>query len=52
MREKLHPTEAARNEYIERNIPIGYFGEPEDVGALIAFLRLHERATSPDLRSL
>jgi 3-oxoacyl-[acyl-carrier protein] reductase len=36
--QKLHPTEEARRAFIERNIPIGYFGEPEDVANLIAFL--------------
>jgi len=35
---KLHPTEEARRTFIERNIPIGYFGEPEDVANLVAFL--------------
>lgn len=36
--QKLHPTEEARHAFIERNIPIGYFGEPEDVANLVAFL--------------
>ena len=36
--QKLHPTEEARRIFIERNIPIGYFGEPEDVANLVAFL--------------
>lgn len=36
--QRLHPTEEARSRFIERNIPIGYFGEPEDVAHLIAFL--------------
>jgi 3-oxoacyl-[acyl-carrier protein] reductase len=36
--QKLHPTEEARRAFIERNIPIGYFGEPEDVAHLVAFL--------------
>lgn len=36
--QKLHPTEDARRVFIERNIPIGYFGEPEDVAHLVAFL--------------
>jgi len=36
--QKLHPTEDARRAFIERNIPIGYFGEPEDVAGLVAFL--------------
>ena len=35
---RLHPTEEARSEFIERYIPIGYFGEPEDIGYLVAFL--------------
>lgn len=36
--QKLHPTEEARRTFIERNIPIGYFGEPEDVASLVAFV--------------
>jgi len=36
--QKLHPTEEARRAFIARNIPIGYFGEPEDVAHLVAFL--------------
>ena len=36
--QKLHPTEDARRAFIERNIPIGYFGDPEDVAHLVAFL--------------
>lgn len=36
--QKLHPTEESRRAFIERNIPIGYFGEPEDVAGLVAFL--------------
>ena len=35
---RLHPTEAARQEFIDRNIPAGRFGEPDEVAALIAFL--------------
>jgi 3-oxoacyl-[acyl-carrier protein] reductase len=35
---RLHPTEENRRTFIEANIPIGYFGEPEDVANLIAFL--------------
>ena len=38
VRTKLHPTEASRVAFIERNIPIGYFGEPADVANLVAFL--------------
>lgn len=36
--QKLHPTEDNRRAFIERNIPIGRFGEPEDVAHLVAFL--------------
>lgn len=36
--EKLHPTEESRRTFIERNIPIGYFGEPSDIANLVAFL--------------
>ena len=36
--DKLHPTEASRREYIERNIPAGRFGHPQEAAALIAFL--------------
>jgi 3-oxoacyl-[acyl-carrier protein] reductase len=35
---KLHPTEASRREFIERNIPMGRFGEPHEAAAVIAFL--------------
>ena len=36
--DRLHPTEAARREFIDRNIPIGRFGEPHEAAALIVFL--------------
>ncbi len=36
--ERLHPTEASRAAYIQDNIPAGRFGEPEEFGALVAFL--------------
>ena len=36
--EKLHPTEESRRSFIARNIPMGHFGEPEDVAHLVAFL--------------
>jgi len=36
--ERLHPTEANRRAFIDANIPIGYFGEPEDMAYLVAFL--------------
>lgn len=35
---KLHPTEQSRADYIKQNIPAGYFGEPHDIGCLVAFL--------------
>jgi 3-oxoacyl-[acyl-carrier protein] reductase len=35
---KLHPTEQSRTDYIQQNIPAGYFGEPHDIGHLVAFL--------------
>jgi 3-oxoacyl-[acyl-carrier protein] reductase len=36
--ERLHPTEQSRADYIRQNIPAGYFGEPHDIGHLVAFL--------------
>lgn len=36
--ERLHPTEESRRDFIERNIPAGHFGEPEEAASLIAFL--------------
>jgi 3-oxoacyl-[acyl-carrier protein] reductase len=36
--DKLHPTEQSRADYIKQNIPAGYFGEPYDIGHLVAFL--------------
>lgn len=35
---RLHPTEESRRTFIERNIPAGRFGEPEEVAPLVAFL--------------
>ena len=35
---KLHPTAEARADFIAKNIPIGYFGDPEDIAHLVAFL--------------
>jgi 3-oxoacyl-[acyl-carrier protein] reductase len=48
---KLHPTEQSRADYIKQNIPAGYFGEPYDIGHLVAFLASRSRATSTALRS-
>ena len=36
--ERLHPTEDNRRAFIDANIPVGYFGEPEDLAYLVAFL--------------
>jgi 3-oxoacyl-[acyl-carrier protein] reductase len=35
---RLHPTAENRKAFIDANIPIGFFGEPEDMGYLVAFL--------------
>ena len=35
---KLHPTEQSRADYIKQNIPAGFFGEPYDIGHLVAFI--------------
>ena len=35
---KLHPDEKSRQDFIDKNIPIGYFGDPEDVAYLVSFL--------------
>ncbi len=35
---RLHPTPENRKAFIDANIPIGYFGEPEDMAYLVAFL--------------
>jgi len=35
---RLHPTDDARAAFIRANIPIGHFGEPEDIGHLATFL--------------
>ena len=36
--ERLYPTEESRQRFIDAHVPAGYFGEPEDVGHLVAFL--------------
>jgi 3-oxoacyl-[acyl-carrier protein] reductase len=38
IRERLHPDPAAKQRYIEQYIPIGRFGEPEELANLVAFL--------------
>ncbi|MFX4220843.1 MAG: SDR family NAD(P)-dependent oxidoreductase [Thalassobaculum sp.] len=35
---RLHPTEESRQAFIDRYIPAGYFGEPEDLAILMVFL--------------
>jgi 3-oxoacyl-[acyl-carrier protein] reductase len=35
---RLHPTEENRRAFIDAHIPVGYFGEPEDMAYLVAFL--------------
>ncbi|MGE4218915.1 MAG: SDR family NAD(P)-dependent oxidoreductase [Alphaproteobacteria bacterium] len=35
---KLHPDPVAREAYAKANVPAGYFGEPEDLAVLVAFL--------------
>ena len=36
--ERLYPTQESRDAFIQSNIPMGYFGDPEDVAPLVAFL--------------
>ncbi len=36
--ERLHKDPVERQAFIDANIPVGYFGEPEDMACLIAFL--------------
>ena len=38
IRNNLHPTDKSREDFIRQYIPMGYFGEPEDLAALVAFL--------------
>lgn len=38
IRNKLHPTEESRQAFIDRFIPAGYFGAPEDLAVLAVFL--------------
>jgi 3-oxoacyl-[acyl-carrier protein] reductase len=38
IRNKLHPTDESRQAFIDRFIPAGYFGEPEDLAILMVFL--------------
>ena len=36
--ERIHPTEESRQAFIDAHIPIGRFGEPDEIGHLVAFL--------------
>jgi len=36
--QRMYPTEEAREAFILANVPAGYFGDPEDVANMIAFL--------------
>lgn len=38
IRKRLHPDPAVTQRYIEQNIPIGRFGEPEELADLVTFL--------------
>jgi 3-oxoacyl-[acyl-carrier protein] reductase len=38
IRERLHPDPVVTQRYIQQNIPIGRFGEPEELADLVAFL--------------
>jgi 3-oxoacyl-[acyl-carrier protein] reductase len=38
IRSRLHPDPAVTQRYIEQNIPIGRFGEPEELADLVTFL--------------
>lgn len=35
---RMYPTEQSRQDFIRANVPAGYFGDPEDVAHMIAFL--------------
>ena len=35
---RLHPTPENQKEFAAANIPLGYFGDPEDIAALVTFL--------------
>ena len=39
--ERLYPTEEGRQQFAAANIPLGYFGEPEDIACMIVFLCSH-----------
>ncbi len=35
---RILPTEEARRDWAEKEVPVGFIGEPEDLGALVVFL--------------
>jgi len=38
IRERIHPTAANRRAFAKKHIPVGFFGEPEDMADLVTFL--------------
>lgn len=38
IRERIHPTAANRAAFARRHIPVGFFGDPEDMAHLVTFL--------------
>jgi len=43
IRERIHPTAANRRAFAKKHIPVGFFGQPQDMADLVAFL-VSERA--------
>ncbi len=38
IRTRIHPGAAKRRAFAQKHIPLGYFGEPEDMANLVVFL--------------
>lgn len=36
--QRMHPTRENQEQFAQANIPLGYFGDPEDMASLAAFL--------------
>jgi 3-oxoacyl-[acyl-carrier protein] reductase len=36
--ERMYPTEAERTQFAAAHVPLGYFGDPSDIGHMVAFL--------------